>query len=84
MFEIIGRIIVWLFVDVLIQWILGGIMRFIYGVGLRAYSVFTGEWSLSVKELRENYKMSIKAYLLGSLICFGGLYFGLAWIINHI
>lgn len=49
MLELIGRIIVWLFAKILIEWILGGILRFVYGVGLRAYSLFTGGWELSLK-----------------------------------
>jgi hypothetical protein len=80
---VIGRIIGWLFVEILVEWMLGGIMRFIYGVGLRAYSIFTGEWSLTLKELREKHDASIRVYLLGGLICLCGLYFGLAWVINH-
>lgn len=72
MFEFIGIVLIELIGVVVIEWLFGGVFKFLRWVGYRIFSLFTKEQGVPVSKLRKKHDGSIWPWvivfgLLGSL-----------------
>ncbi len=84
MLEFIFRAIGWFFMEIIIELILGGISRFFQRIGLRIYSIFTGEWGLPMKELTEKHGDKIVPWLFGAMVFLVSTYFLLGSLLTSL
>lgn len=82
MLEIIFQGIAEAFSMVFSEWLFGGTARLFRKTGLRAYSLFNGEWSVPIKELREKHDDKMIPWFLAAFIWGGVLYWFFAWTIG--